>query len=147
MSVAIYVKVCVRKSYLVADDGLFDGGEVLKRGKNDVSPGWATNVLSEATKLLTQGDQNFILIFDRLCKARLDTARKLWRDIGRKRNRRTIEERDQLISGSLSAESKGNGGESMNGIESEEDIVMLWKGVSRGVAETKEKKQKLVVTA
>ena len=38
---------------------------------------------------------------------------------------RTIEERYQLIASALRAQSKGNGGESANGVQAEKDIVML----------------------
>jgi len=38
---------------------------------------------------------------------------------------RTVEERYKLIASALRAQSKGNGGESADGIQAEKDIVML----------------------
>jgi hypothetical protein len=39
--------------------------------------------------------------------------------------RLTIKEGDQLIAGALSTQSKGNGREAVDGIESEQDVVVL----------------------
>ena len=38
---------------------------------------------------------------------------------------RTVQERDQLIAGALRTQCEGDGGESANGIEAKENIVML----------------------
>jgi hypothetical protein len=43
----------------------------------------------------------------------------VWKD------RRTIEERYQLITSALRAQSEGNGGESANRVQAEKNIVML----------------------
>lgn len=37
----------------------------------------------------------------------------------------TIEKRNELVSGALSTKGEGNGGESVNGVQAQEDIVVL----------------------
>lgn len=59
--------LCWWRVYLVADDGLFDGGEVLKRRKNYVCPLSASDVLGEAAKLFAQSHEDFVFIFDGFC--------------------------------------------------------------------------------
>lgn len=51
----------------------------------------------------------------------------------------TIEERNELVSGALSTKGEGNGGESVNGVQAQEDIVVLqawsvlwWRRRGRG---------------
>lgn len=59
---------CVKsKAYLVSNDGLLYGGEVLERGEQDVAPRRAPNVFDEVAKLLAQSNQDFVLVLDRLC--------------------------------------------------------------------------------
>lgn len=59
--------ICPFKAYLVSNDGLLYGGEVLERGEQDVAPRRASNVFDEVAKLLAQSNQDFVLILDRLC--------------------------------------------------------------------------------
>lgn len=56
-------------AYLVADDGLLDGGEVLEGGEDNMSPLGAADVLGEAAELLAQGDEDLVLILDGFCKS------------------------------------------------------------------------------
>lgn len=39
--------------------------------------------------------------------------------------KRTVEKRDKLVSCALGAESEGNGREAVNGIQTEENVIML----------------------
>jgi hypothetical protein len=59
--------ICLVKAYLVSNDGLLYGGEVLERGEQDVAPRRASNVFDEVAKLFAQSNQDFVLILDRLC--------------------------------------------------------------------------------
>jgi hypothetical protein len=59
--------MCLVKAYLVSNDGLLYGGEVLERGEQDVTPRRASNVFDEVAKLLAQSNQDLVLILDRLC--------------------------------------------------------------------------------
>ncbi len=65
-----------RCSYLVAHDRLFDSCEVLKRRENNMSPLGTTDVFGEATKLLAQSDQYFVLILDRFWNANVRDAER-----------------------------------------------------------------------
>ena len=49
---------------------------------------------------------------------------------GRSR-RLTIEERDKLLPGALRTEGEGDGGEPVNGVQAEQDIIVLQAKVSR----------------
>ena len=42
---------------------------------------------------------------------------------------RTIEERDKLLASALSAEGECDGGEAVDGVQSEQDIIVLHKGL------------------
>lgn len=64
-----------RVAYLVPHHWLLDGSEVLQGRQEDVTPLWSAYVLDEVTKLLTQGNKDLILIFDRLC----DPVRVMYR--------------------------------------------------------------------
>lgn len=57
----------VVKAYLVSNDGLLYGGEVLERREQDVTPRRASDVFDKVSKLLAQSNQDFVLILDRLC--------------------------------------------------------------------------------
>ena len=46
--------------------------------------------------------------------------------------RLTVKEGDQLLAGALGAQRKGNGREAVDGIESEQDVVVLNTGLIRG---------------
>lgn len=46
---------------------------------------------------------------------------------------RTVQEGDQLLAGALGAEGEGDGGETVNGIQAEEDIVVLENDGQLGV--------------
>lgn len=59
--------MCQVRAYLVSNDGLLYGGEVLERGEQDVAPGRTSNVFDEVAKLLAQGNQDFVLVLDGLC--------------------------------------------------------------------------------
>ena len=54
-----------RKTDFVSDEQFLDSGEVLKRGEQHVSVLWATNILDETTKLVTEGGQDLIFILNR----------------------------------------------------------------------------------
>lgn len=53
--------------YLVSHHRLLDSSEVLKGGKQNMSPCGAPHVLDKVTKLFTQGNEDLIFIFDRFC--------------------------------------------------------------------------------
>ncbi len=57
------------ETHFVPDDGLFYGREILERRQQDMAPRRATDILDEATELIAQGDEDLILILDRLCGA------------------------------------------------------------------------------
>lgn len=66
-------------SYLVTNDGLFYRGEVLERGEKDVTPLRTSHVFDEAAELFAQGDQDFILILNRLCRMFSDSSKRMTR--------------------------------------------------------------------
>lgn len=87
-----------------------------------MTPLRATDVLDEATELFAQSNQNLIFVFDGFCDMeRLGFVHRVrWA-----MNLLTIEEGNELLSSALSAESKSNGRESVDGVEAEEYIVVL----------------------
>jgi hypothetical protein len=55
----------IRETDFVSDEQFLDGSEVLKGREQHVSVLWATNVLDETTKLVTQSGQDLVFILDR----------------------------------------------------------------------------------
>lgn len=109
-------------AYLVPHDGLLDGGQVLQGRQQDVSPWRAADILNEVAKLLAQGNKHFVFIFNGLCVRVLEVAFECgtW-----EKELRTVEEGDEFLPSSLCAQGQGNGGEASNGIETEDNIVVL----------------------
>lgn len=54
-------------AYLVSHNRLLYGCEVLERGEQDMAPLRAADVVDKAPKLLAQGNEDLVLILDRLC--------------------------------------------------------------------------------
>lgn len=111
-----------RRDYLVSHDWLLDGGQVFERRQQDVAPLRPPDVLDEAAELLAQGDQDLVFILDRLCDATLGSmlsAGELVAEV------LTIQEGDELFSRALGTEGKGDSREPVNGVEPEEDVVVL----------------------
>lgn len=54
-------------AYLVSHDGLLNRSEVLQWRQKDVAPLWAADVFNKVAKLLTQGNEDLILVLDGLC--------------------------------------------------------------------------------
>lgn len=53
-------------AYLVAHDGLLNGGQVFQGREQDMPPLRAAHVVDEVAELLTKGDQDLVLVLDRL---------------------------------------------------------------------------------
>lgn len=83
---------------------------------------WATNILDETTELIAQGGQDLVFVLDRFFCAALAIVLLgvwAWTDDS------TVKEGYELISGALRAKSKGDGRQAADGVQSEQDIVML----------------------
>jgi hypothetical protein len=118
-----------RCAYLVSHDGFFYGCEVLERGEQDMAPLRTADVVDKAAKLLAQGNKDLILVFDGLCSrgvlAMGEPARGGVVGGDSRRGRLTVKEGDQLLAGALGAQRQGNGREPVDGIEAEQDVVVL----------------------
>ena len=53
-------------THLVPDKGLFDGCEILQRGKQHVTVFWTTGIFNEVSQFLGKGRKNFIFVLDRV---------------------------------------------------------------------------------
>ena len=62
-----------RSSYLITNDWLFYGCEILEGREEDVAPLRAADVLDEAAEFLAQGDENFVFVLNRLCMRGVST--------------------------------------------------------------------------
>lgn len=60
-----------RLTYLVSDDGLLDSSQVLEGREENMAKWRATDVLDEGAELLTQSNQNLVLVLDRFYRAGL----------------------------------------------------------------------------
>lgn len=89
---------------------------------------WATDIFDKTTELVTQGGQDLVFVLDRFFCATLAivfSCVRAWTDNS------TIKEGYELIPGALRAKSKGNGRQAADGIQSEQDIVMLCCALER----------------
>lgn len=82
----------------------------------------ATNVLDEATELVAQSSQDLVFVLDRFFRMALVRD-----ESGATKGEGTVKEGNELISGSLRAQGKSDGGEAADGVQSEQDIVVLQK--------------------
>lgn len=101
-----------------------------------MAPRRAADVFDEVAKLLAQGNQDLVLVLDRLCITNVmlepRQGNRLVESDGDGSIAKaeielllTVEEGDQLISCSLGAEGKSNCREPVNRVESEQNIVVL----------------------
>jgi hypothetical protein len=89
-----------------------------------VTPLGTADIVDKAPKLLAQGDENLVLVLDGLCSRDM-LAMDRSAISGERRGRLTIKKGDQLIAGALRTQSEGNGRKAVDGIESEQDVVVL----------------------
>ena len=57
--------------HFISDDGLLYSRQVLERREEDMAPGWATDIFDEVAEFGAQGNENLILILNRLCATRV----------------------------------------------------------------------------
>lgn len=106
---------------LVPHHWLLDGGEVLQGRQEDVTPLRTADVLDEVAQLLAQGNEDLVLVFDRLCSpVRGRCTHELSGE-----GQQTVEEGDELLPSALGAQGQGDGRKTSDGIETEDDIVVL----------------------
>jgi hypothetical protein len=100
-----------------------------------MAPLRTTDVFDEASQLFAQGDQHLIFVLDRFCCV-VNSLKRYNRASGRaiccrpsarrpNLDRLTIEERNQFFARALGTEGKGDRGQSMYGVQAEQDVVML----------------------
>jgi len=113
------------KTSLIPHERLFDGGEVFQRRQEHVPVLWPADILDKVAQLFAEGGEDFIFVFHRFYAH----ASALYGESQSHASwRRTIEEWDELIARPLRAQGEGDGGQAPDGIETEENIVVL-KGV------------------
>lgn len=96
-----------------------------------MTPLRSPDIFDEIAELLAEGYQNLVLILDRFCvvNGKIRTIRK--DECTRRRKRApgklgpTVKKGDELLSRALSAECKGNGRQPVDGVETEENVVVL----------------------
>jgi hypothetical protein len=125
-------KVLVPKiifDYLVPDGGLLYGCQIFQGREEYMSPLRTANVLDEGSEFTTQGDENFVLIFNRLCSQE-ETVSKMGSlervvDTWTAGGRLTIKEWNQLLASALGAQGERDGREAMDGVQTKQNIIML----------------------
>jgi len=55
---------------LVSHDRLLDGGQVLQRGQQNMTPLGTADVVDEASQLLAESYEHLIFVLDRFCRQR-----------------------------------------------------------------------------
>lgn len=87
-----------------------------------MTPLRAADIFDKRAKLLAEGNEDFVFVFDRFYGWLLDVDRRGIFICGWYL---TVEEGDELLSSALGAECERNGRESVDGIQAKEDIVVL----------------------
>jgi hypothetical protein len=93
-----------------------------------VTPLRTANVLDKAAKLLAQSNEDLVFILYGLYTASRLGEVFVWVATwcaGKLDRRLTIEEGDELLTSSFSAESKSNGRETVDGVETKQNIIVL----------------------
>lgn len=85
-----------------------------------MAPFRPSQVVQKVSQLLAQSNQNLILVLDRLCNFFTSDITPETRP-----SRLTVEKGDKLLPCTLGAESKSNGAEAVDGVQAEENIVVL----------------------
>jgi len=110
--------------YLVPDDGLLDGGKILQRRQQDVAPLGTTDILDKTPKLVTQRDQNFVLVLDRFCRGnkKIKAQRRVQHyddRISTQGRALTVKEGDQLLASAFWSQSQRDGRQTPDRIKTE----------------------------
>lgn len=88
-----------------------------------MAPFGSAKVVYEVSQLLAQSNQDLVFVLDRLYNFFTSEIAPTTRPC-----RLTIEKGDELLPCTLGAESKSNSAETMDGVQTEEDIIVLRQG-------------------
>lgn len=54
-------------TYLISDEGFFDGSQILERGKQDMAILGTANEFDEVAELFSKSRENLVFVLDRVC--------------------------------------------------------------------------------